>query len=264
MVYYLLSLLFGLALIPVYAGGSWGWGLVWQVPLALLTGIVSFLLLFLLFISLVSLTIDPEQDYERPTPFYQWMIGFAFDYVLFLCGVRLRVEGREQVPAGTFFLVANHLAFFDPLILMAALRRRDLVFVSKPENFSLPVIGRYMRRCRHLAIDREDPRKAIRTINEAIDLIRQDIVAVGIFPEGTRSKTGALGEFKNGCFRIAQKAKGHPMVVCAIENSQMISKHFFLLPTRVTVRVKAVLPYEAIEGKRTGDLSDEVRALMES
>lgn len=262
MVYYLLSILLGLALVPVYAGGNWGWGLVWQIPLALLSGVLGCLVLFLAFISLVSLTIDPEKTYERPSPFYLGLIAFTFDYVLWLVGARVRVEGREKLPEGTFFLVSNHLSFFDPLILHTALKRRELVYVSKPENLALPVVGRYMHRCRHMGIDRDDPRKAIRTINEAIELITGDIVSVGLFPEGTRSKTGALGEFKNGCFRIAQKAKGHAMVVCTIEGSQDIARHRFLLPTPITVRVKAVLPYEEIDGKRTGELSDEVRALM--
>lgn len=262
MLLFIVSVLIGVALIPVYAGGVWGLGLIWQIPLAILTGVLGMFVIFIATVGLISLTIDMNKTYERPDPFYLRVISFAFDYALWLTGARLRVEGLEKVPEGTFFLVSNHLSGFDPLILLVALRRLEMVFISKPENFKIPIIGRYMHRCRHLSIDRDDARKALTTINEAIELISDDIVSVGIFPEGTRSKTGELGEFKYGCFRIAQKSKGHPMVVCTIDNSQMITKHFFIIPTRVTVKVRAVIPYEDIAGKRTLELSDMVREIM--
>ena len=133
-------------------------------------------------------------------------------------------------------------------------------YVSKPENFKIPIVGRYMHRCLHLPIDRDNPRNALVTINEAADQIARGAVSMGIFPEGTRSKTGELGEFKNGAFKIAQKAKC-PIVVAAIKGMDR-AKHRLFLPTTVTLNILGVLPYSETAEMRTAEISEKVRSMI--
>lgn len=63
------------------------------------------------------------------------------------------------------------------------MKERNLAFVSKAENFQIPIFGRIIRRCCFMAIDRENPRNALLTIEKAAKLIASDEVSIGIYPE---------------------------------------------------------------------------------
>ena len=103
--------------------------------------------------------------------------------------------------------VGNHRSNFDPIIEWLVLKPWDIAFISKGENFKIPFFGRIIRKCCFMPIDRENPRKALRTINKASDLLQSGEVSIGVYPEGTRSKTGELLPFHDGVFHIAKKAR---------------------------------------------------------
>ena len=86
---------------------------------------------------------------------------------------------------------------------MHALRKEKLIFVSKPENWNIPIAGRLAVRCCFRTIDRENARNALRTIQDCARLLDEKAGPVVIYPEGTRSKTGELLPFHNGVFKIA-------------------------------------------------------------
>ncbi len=77
--------------------------------------------------------------------------------------------------------------------------------------------------CCFLPIDRENPRKAIPTINRAAKLLKEQEVSVGIYPEGTRGKDCRLLPFHNGVFKIAQKAEA-PIAVLSITGTEKYPK----------------------------------------
>ena len=100
----------------------------------------------------------------------------------------------------------------------------------------------------------------ITKIRQAVRRIREG-AAIGIYPEGTRSKTGELLPFRVGCFKAAQWAKS-PLVVLKTENSELVGKNFFRRKTIVRLTVKAVLPYEQIADLETTEIGERVRALL--
>ncbi|MBQ7459938.1 MAG: 1-acyl-sn-glycerol-3-phosphate acyltransferase [Oscillospiraceae bacterium] len=257
---YIFSLVLGLffsVLEVLYLG--WDWKLLIFIPLTIAATVIAVFLVFIVTIWIISLFIDMEKKYDAPTKFYMELINFAFTYLLLILGVRVKLEGGEKVPTDKRFLVvSNHVHAFDPLFVILSLRNTWVSYVSKPENFKIPIIGRYMHRCLHLPIDRDNPRNALLTINEAADQISRGAVSMGIFPEGTRSKTGELGEFRNGAFKIAQKAKC-PVVVAAIKNSRKAARRPFVT---VTVKIAGVLPYGEIAEMRTAEISSKVREMI--
>lgn len=109
--------------------------------------------------------------------------------------------------------VGNHRSNFDPIIEWLVLKPWDIAFISKGENFKIPFFGRIIRKCCFMPIDRENPRKALRTINKASDLLQSGEVSIGVYPEGTRSKTGELLPFHDGVFHIA-KRPAHRLSLC--------------------------------------------------
>ena len=85
----------------------------------------------------------------------------------------------------------------------------------------IPFLGRAMRGAGYIAIDRADPRKALRSMKEAAQRVRKG-ASVLIFPEGTRSKDGRLQPFKKGGFHLAIMS-GCEVVPIAILNSRAIN-----------------------------------------
>jgi len=140
--------------------------------------------------------------------------------ILWVCGTRVRVSGQENVDRHEARIyLSNHQSYFDIFALLAHLPA-DFKFVLKQELMKIPLFGFAMRRAKYIAIDREEPRKAVKSINEAALKIKEG-ASMLIFPEGTRSEDGKLRPFKTGGFRLALKA-GCDVVPVAITNSRNI------------------------------------------
>lgn len=180
-----------------------------------------------------------------------------------LCRIRVHVSGIEKIPRDIKVLfVSNHRSNFDPIITWYALKKWKIAFVSKPENFKVPFFGRIIRKCCFMPIDRENPRKAIPTINRAAKLLKKQQVSIGIYPEGTRSKTCEILPFHNGVFKIAQKADA-PVVVLCITGTEKISKRTPFQHTDVYLDVLEVFEGEHIKETKTELIGTAVRRLIE-
>jgi len=140
--------------------------------------------------------------------------------ILWVCGVGVKVTGQENVERyEPRIYLSNHQSYFDIFTLLAHLPA-DFKFVLKQELMRIPLFGFAMKRAKYIAIDREEPRKAVKSINEAANKIKEG-ASMLIFPEGTRSEDGKLQPFKTGGFRLALKA-GCDVVPVAITNSRNI------------------------------------------
>ena len=234
-------------------------GLCFLVGVLLAVGYtLALILVFLLLVALLSVFIRIDRPADRRTRFYHWLMTNIVEVGMFLLRVRMNVTGREKIPRDTrFLLVCNHRTIFDPVLTMAELSEFTLAFISKKENFKIPIVNKLMHMCFCLPLDRNDNRAAVRTINEAVELLDDNVVSMGIYPEGATNKTEEpLMPFRNGAFKIAQKAKV-PIVVCVIENTEKILKNFPWQPTTVNLKVLEVLPYDS-EHRGTRDVSEHV------
>lgn len=221
-------------------------------------GLIGAVALYALFLTVCALAVHPTREYDRDSRFYRRVLSGVADVVLFFAGVRLHVTGKEKLPRDErFVFVSNHRSNFDPIVQWVALRRFSPTFLSKGENFNIPVIGRLIRPCCFMVIDRENPRNAIKTIRRAAALVEAGEVSVGVYPEGTRSKTGELLPFHNGVFKIAQNAQA-PLAVLALSGTETIKKNFPWRRTDVFLTVIEVLPGETIRHRRTEDIGAEV------
>jgi len=110
-----------------------------------------------------------------------------------------------------------------------------------------------------MAIDRESPRKAIATIGKAAKLLQKDEVSIGVYPEGTRSKTCELLPFHNGFFKIAQKAE-KPIVVLSITGTEKIARNLLKLKvSHVYLDVLQVIPNDEVKKMKTDRIGELVR-----
>ena len=217
---------------------------------------------YLLLLIVSALCVNPRRNYRKDSRFYRALLYSATAICLRLMRIHLQVEGLEKIPAeGRFVVVGNHRSNFDPIITWQLLRRNQLAFLSKEANFHIPIFGRIIRRCCFMAIDREDARKALVTVNQSIDLLQNDAVSIAVYPEGTRSKQGVLLPFHNSVFRIPQRA-GVPLVVLTMQGTEKIHTNFPWRASTVRVRICEVIPPEEMAGRHTSEIGNRVRATM--
>ncbi len=236
--------------ILVFAGILLAWLIIWQ-------------LIYWVGLFLWSLTVDKKKESDKPSKFYKWIFVESVRMALFFLNVHVHTEGTEKLPkpGERFLVVGNHLSNYDPMSVMYVLRKHMLIFVSKPENFNIPLTGAIMRKTGFMAIDRDNVKNALVTINKAADYIKNDETSVFIFPEGTRNRTDApLLEFKNGAFKIATKAEC-PVVIVAISGTEFVKKR---IPRRSDVYVKIVdvVPAQKVTELKTAGLSEHAYKLI--
>jgi len=225
-------------------------------------GFLALVLLYVLVIAVCALLVDPEKEYQKDNRFYRFLLNLTVTVGLKLLLVRVHVSGIEKIPKDTqVLLISNHRSNFDPIVTWYGLKAWKIGFISKPENFRIPFYGRIIRKCCCLPIDRENPRKAIVTINKASKLLKKQEISIGVYPEGTRSKTREMLPFHNGVFKIAQKADA-PIVVLSIAGTEKIAKRTPFKPTDVYLDVLEVFPSENIQGIKTETIGMMARHLI--
>lgn len=234
-----------------------------KLILGLIGAVVSFVLLIVVALFVGSLTIDAKSLPEKDNKFWRNIVRLLLPVVVKFSRIDLKVSNMELVPEDSkFLLVCNHRSNYDPIVTWHVFRNQDIAFVSKEENFKIPIVGRIIIACCCIAIDRVNPRNAMKTINKAADLIKQGEVSYGIYPEGTRSKTLELLEFHNGVFKIAQKANV-PVVVSTIKGTENVHKNFPFRKTQINLDILSVIPADEVKSSQTSQIGDRVRLMME-
>ena len=131
---------------------------------------------------------------------------------------RFKVRGDENIPVeGAAILVCNHVAFVDPMLLMAA-SPRPIRFIMDHEIFKMPVLGWFFRLARAIPIA---PQKVDAKIYERAFARAREVLKDGdllcIFPEGGLTKTGEMGEFKAGVMKLLE-SNPVPVIPLALQN----------------------------------------------
>ncbi|MBR4286618.1 MAG: 1-acyl-sn-glycerol-3-phosphate acyltransferase [Clostridia bacterium] len=156
-----------------------------------------------------------------------------------MAGVEFIFEGKENVPMDEpVIYTPNHAGLFDiPAMILGA--PQVPIFMAKKEIASFPIIKDWMWVMDCVFVDRKDKTQARSSLHNAIEMVKNGRSLV-IFPEGTRSKTGELGEFKGGAMKIAMET-GAKIVPVYIEGTRACFEQTGNI-TSGTVRVKFLEP----------------------
>ena len=159
--------------------------------------------------------------------------------ILWVAGIKVQARGLENFdPEKPYVFMCNHQSNFDIFVLFSALPAQ-FRWIAKAELFKIPLFGRAMRGAGYISIERKDRKKAIQSLRHAAGRIRSG-VSVMIFPEGTRSPDGNIGEFKKGGFVLAYDA-GVPITPVVLNGTWSIMSKDSLRITPGNVRL-TVLP----------------------
>ena len=237
------------------------------IPLALWIGYsVGFFVIYVLLFMLLSVFVNKSKPQEKPNRFYLAVFVETIALYLRLARVEIRVRNKKKVPKDTnFLLVSNHLSDHDFMSMLVTLRGRSVPFVSKPENFDKPIIGRMLHKSGFLPINRGEAREALITIREVANRLKTLPVSYGVFPEGTRNRESnkELLPFHEGVFLMAKKA-GVPIVIVRVTGTDMVKKRAPWRKTRVYVDYVDVIDEETVKAKRSHELSEMARERMEA
>lgn len=263
-VYSVLSIISSFSIL-YFTGYLKTWHLLWRVPLIAVGCFLALVLLFLLVVYISTLFVDMRKKQDKPSSYFRFLLNQFSVVTLTFAGVHVHTSGLDKVPRGSrFMLVCNHRFFIDPLIFYYAMPWADLAFIAKKEAFKIPVVSQVMHQVLCLPIDRDNDREALKTILKAIELLKQNKASIAVFPEGGTNRTGEmLLPFRNGAFKIAQKAQV-PIVVCALTNSGAIKKNMFRRRTDVYLDVIDVLQPDDFCAEKTPEIGEQTRKIMAS
>jgi 1-acyl-sn-glycerol-3-phosphate acyltransferase len=182
--------------------------------------------------------------------------------------VKLEIEGLEKIdPQGSYVFVANHLSYMDTPVILASIPVQ-FRFMAKKGLFKIPFLGYHLTRAGHIAVPRDNPREAVKSMAEAARIIRERGISVLIFPEGGRSAIAKLQPFKDGAFHIAINA-GVPVVPVALAGTEKVLPFGSGVPCPgyVKLRIGDPIPTTGLTVKDRAMLSqmlhDKVSALLE-
>lgn len=252
-----------LSALTVYSCGLAGFNIILFGLLYFVLYFIGSCLCFVAFLGIISLAVKKDEPQTKDSPFFRSLTVFALGFFTKALNVKTEVTGLEKIPEGRFLLIQNHRSMFDPLVTLCALHRYQLGFITKPENMELPIIGRFAHRICCLPIDRENPRNAVKAINAAAEFLKNDVCSIGLYPEGTRNRSGEedILPFKNGSLKIATKA-GVPVVVTAVSGTDLIKRNMPFKKTVVTLKVCGVIPAETVCSSNTAELSELSRKML--
>jgi 1-acyl-sn-glycerol-3-phosphate acyltransferase len=178
-----------------------------------------------------------------------------------LLGVRPHVRGLEHLAgSGPFVFAPNHQSHLDILILLGWLPGRTR-FAAKKEMWRHPVVAGVLDTLGMVPIDRDHPEQAVAALTAAA-AERHSFV---VFPEGTRSRTGALLPFKKGAFVLAIGA-GLPVVPVICRGTRRLmprGSRLTVVPGDVEVVIEAPIPTAGLGYDDRDALAARVRAAIE-
>lgn len=183
-----------------------------------------------------------------------------------LMGIRVKIEGLDKLDMSrNYIFVSNHLSYADTPVLLAHIPA-NFRFMARAQLFNIPFLGYHLRTAGHIPVETQNPRDAIRSMNDAGKTVREQEISVLVFPEGGRS-LGRFGEFKGGAAFVAIRS-GVPVVPLGLIGTWEVlprgSK--FINGGDVTVRVGAPINTEGLGSRDreafTQSLHDRVAELI--
>jgi len=194
---------------------------------------------------------------------YFWAGSTWSKIALRVCGIEVRVRGREHLQdGGAYIFVTNHASMLDIPAIMSVLPRVRIMF--KKELSYVPVWGWALRWGHHIMVDRGKGTQAIKSLERAAESIKTG-GSVILFAEGTRTRDGKLLPFKRGAFTLAAKS-GVPIVPISINGSFKIlpKSSLDIRPSPIELVIEAPIETKGISSREEEiEMMNRVRGIIE-
>jgi 1-acyl-sn-glycerol-3-phosphate acyltransferase len=202
--------------------------------------------------------------FDRSGEFVIWVARHWIGWILESCGVVVECEGLEGLDRSQpYVLMSNHQSVFD-IAAIVSTWPESWRFVAKRELTWIPFFGWALAIGGHVIIDRSRRERAVASLERAARRVREGTNVI-IFPEGTRSPSGHLIEFKSGGFHLAIQA-GVPVLPIAISGTRHITpkRSLRIESGRVRIHYGKPIPTGGMTPLDRNRLKDLVRAAIEA
>lgn len=182
--------------------------------------------------------------------------------VMWISGIRVDVQGVENInPDKAQVIISNHQGNFDVWTFLAYMPLQ-FRWVMKKELFRIPFLGGAIKRAGYIGIDRQHPRQAVRDMARVLATLKEGRSVI-IFPEGTRTRDGRVGEFKRGGFVLAYKS-GASILPISISGSFGIMQKgsCWISPQPIKIVIQPPVTVTDLSKEAQHQLPEQVRQMI--
>jgi 1-acyl-sn-glycerol-3-phosphate acyltransferase len=178
-------------------------------------------------------------DNER-TVFHWWLVIQGCLLTKLVPIWKTSIEGREKAVAGTpYIIISNHQSILD-ILIMNCLQYR-FRWISKIENYKVPVLGWYLRMAKYIVVDRGNKESKAVMMEKSAECLRKGI-SIMMFPEGTRSSDREIAPFKLGAFQLALMTDKSILPVIVDGTGGILPKHGIIFSRGNFLNIKVLDP----------------------
>lgn len=196
----------------------------------------------------------------------QPIVCYGFRFIMWAAGGKPTIEGLENIPKDVPVLfAANHRSYFDVVLGYWAIPCTKLTgFIAKKEIAKVPFLNLWMILLHCKFLNREDPRKGLKTIQSAVNDAKAGW-SMFIMPEGTRNQKDEMLPFKPGSLKVAERT-GCPIVPVAITGTDdMFEKHEpWIHGAKIKIRFGTPIPTDGIDREAKRMLAETTQAAIET
>lgn len=177
----------------------------------------------------------------------------------FFC--KVEIEGKDKIPKnGPYVIVSNHQSYFDIPLIFGYVYPSG--FVAKIELRKTPIIGKYIEKLDSVLINRKDPKSGAASLRKFAKNLKNGSI-ITIFPEGTRTETGNVNEFKKGTLMVPYRYKVNILPI-SINGSFNLSKKgsFLFRPSNIKIKIFDVIEPESFASE--GELREYLKNIISS
>lgn len=142
-----------------------------------------------------------------------------------------------------YVVMSNHLSLYDIPLIFATFPGASVRMIAKKELFNIPVFGWGIKAGECISIDRNNHRQALRDLETAKQKMLSGI-KIWIGPEGSRSRTGKMGLFKKGGFKLAMNAKAIIVPVAIVGSDKILPPGTFDFGVGETIQMHICQPID--------------------
>ncbi len=193
---------------------------------------------------------------------FDWGIRNLCRLILFCVGIRVKLEGMENYDRQKQYIcMLNHVNFIDGFVFTSKFPGKARA-MEEESHFKWPIYGWLIRRMGMIPVNRQSGRRALIALKEAGELIRnRKGFSICILPEGTRTITGKMGEFKKGGFLIALEAGLDILPVIQIGSFEIQKKtHWLVRPGKIRLVIGKPIAIAGYTRKNIDELITETRS----
>ena len=233
------------------------------IPIVLLVaGFIGGIIIEFIVVGSISFFISLRKNRTKPSKWAYFWLSQGIKCINYFSNVDCRVIGANKLPkSGTFVLVCNHRSNYDPMLIIDRFSIKQIAFISKESNFKIPMVGPLLKASCYQGINRSDKEQSLEIIRKCTNFVKDGVLNIGVFPEGTRQRKEIIGPFHEGVFNIAIHAHV-PVVICALKGTEKIKGRAPVRRTKIVLKVIGVVSPEELENHTAKSISDLSQQLM--